>query len=724
MSRNSHTITRFKGPNYTDSVANIPPDIAIDSLNVYGDAGGYLSQFQQPTILATLDDPALSLGALSSPNAYPRLLVQQGNQLSLSDYPYSALSPFAHGLLAGLQARLDHVLCNGIAYFNNGQDSGYSIPGNPTRYLWGIVPPPAPVLIALSTTQSGSITIQRSSGVVTVDFDNPTSAVPGQPIYIDSDPSATWDASFDGVFPIHTVLTTTSITYLQPSLPDAGPFTRATYPSGITATTGWQYGACYGASLVGHWSSLSPLSASTGPVTATSPVILVPPSTDWQVDQVALFRNQDGVAPGGGTWLLINNGILPVIAIGPYAGYAVFCDTTSDLSLSTSGQTAPYDNGVAPAGKYLAAWLDRVMMCGITNDENGVRYTGYETIGFGRPQMSWCQYNEIKLGQGQAKPMGMGLLRYGGMVFFADNGFMYIYRGTLSDISVSAPTSLSFYAEQMPYSIGLYSHFSIQSSAAGLIWLDDGFNLRVMDNSGFYPPKVIAPGLAGLFKRITPGSQDKVASVHFDYLQRDWYAISLPIDGSEVNNLTVFVDVTADPAKNTGSWPVQHSCSGFAWAIYPDQTCHLLSLQPQIVSDTATAPGYLTEIPVLSPITQGIADQSQLTAPNPPMPGAFWRGGYFGLHDEQGEDEFSMMKEFRYTRLGGSIADGLRIQAYLVNGEEWTWDNPTVVEFEMDGDVGGLNMKARCLSPLIIFPDSILATVTSLMLAWNVTSIR
>ena len=629
MPRNQHTITTFKGVDYTASVANIPPEHAIDALNVYCDAGGFLCQFQQPTVLWTptgaLDiAPALSLGALPTPNSYPRLLIQQGVALLASDYPYSSASKLLHNILAGIAARLDWALCNGILYAANGQDTGYVLPASGnfdglTRYQWGISPPPAPTFITASTAWvPGSITVQRTAGVVTITFSNPHGAIPGDPCYIDSDSSATWDPSFLGVFEIDTVPTPDSLTFLQAGEPDAGPFTRATYPSGITATTGWQYGVCWGASKVAHFSSLSALGPNTGPVTAQSPTILCPPSPDWQVDEAAFFRNQDGVVVGGGQWLLLD--VIQEIQTGLYAGYTVYCDTQSDEQLATSGVTAPYDNGIAPQGKYLAVWLDRILMCGISGDETGVRFTGYDSIGFGRPQMCWCTYNEIKLGQGQARPLGMGLLRYGGMVFFADDGLMYVYSGTLNDITVSAPTPLSFYAVQLPYNIGLYSHFSIQPSSAGLIWLDDGMNLRVMDNTGFYPPKPLAPNLTGLFKRMSPGSMDKLTSLQVTYLQRDWYILSFPIDGSLVNNMTVMVDTTQDPARNMGAFIVNHSITDMRWLNYPDSTKHLVSLQSQLTSpDPAPTSGYLTEIPLIGPVMQGLVDPAQV-ALNPPNP--------------------------------------------------------------------------------------------------------
>lgn len=736
MPRNQHTITQFKGVNTTDSVTNVAPNSALSAMNVYGDAGGWLTQFQQPTILldwsvdkATNIAPSLSMGVLPTANQNPRLILQQGNTLLFSDFPFSSAQEYAEGVLAGISARLDFALCNGILYGSNGQDNGYFLPSvngpsNLTRFKWGILPPPAPVLVLASTSWvPGSITIQRTGGITTVSFSNPHGSIVGQPVYIDSAPAVPWDISFQGLWQIASVPTLDSLTFAQPGLPDAGPFTRATYPAGISATTGWQYGACWGATPVSHFGSLSSYGLSTGPVTNQSPTILVAPSPDWQVDQAALFRNLDG----GGDWYL--DTISPVITTGAYKGYTVFSDILPDDGIVTSGITAPYDNGIAPPGKYLAVWLDRVLMCGISDDETGVRFTGYDTINFGRPQMSWCQFNEIKLGQGQAVPMGMGLLRYGGMVFFGTNGLMYIYRGSLNDISVSAPVPLAFYAEQLPYAIGLYSHYSIQPTPAGLVWLDDGMDLKVLDNTGFYPPKPIAPGLAGTFKRMTPGTKDQISSAYINYLQRDWYIISICVDGSQVPNLTLIIDVNQDQAHNTGYWPVNHSITDMVWVNYADQSGHLLAIQPQFsVFDLNNPPptaGYLTEIPLIdSNVTQGIIDQSALVPPNPPMPGAFWRGGYFGIRDEQGEDEYSLVKMFRFCRLSGSIPDGLRIQAYLVNGDEWTYDNPAVIDYEMDGLLGGVNQKGRVLSPLIIFPDGTQTIITSMMQAWRVTAER
>lgn len=741
MGRNSHTITTFKGISASDSVVNVPPNAALDSLNVYGDSGGWLNVMQMPTVkvdwslggnIGTNLAAVLSMGFLPVPNQNPRLLIQQGKNLLYADFPYTAAIAYGGGTLAGILARLDYAVSNGLTYFCNAQSAGYVLPitntvGDPTRWFgWGIAAPAQPPQFPAATTNGGSITIQRTGGVTTITFGLAHGAVLAGPVYVDS-VMAPWDASFEGVFSIASVPSTVVLTFLQPGLPDAGPFTRASFP-GLPATTegGYQWGFCYGSSPVAHFGSLSPVTALFNLGANAGPVVLLPPSPDPQVDQVALFRNQDG----GGTQYLTNagpdgTGIAKAITVGPYTGYYVLLDVTTDEQLTTSGQTAPYDNGVAPLGKYLAVWLDRVLMCGIGNDPTGVRFTGYDTINFGRPQMSWCQFNEIKLGQGEAYPCGMGLLRYGGMVFFGTNGWMYIYRGTLNDISVAAPVSLSFYAEQLPYRIGLYSHFSVQSTPIGLVWLDDGMNLRVFENSGFYPPKPLAPNLAGILKRITPGTQDKVESAYINYLQRDWYLLAIAVDGSVTPNMMLIVDVSADQARNTGSWPTNYAVAGLQWLEYSDNSRHLLAALPflpgSIVEPTA---GYLTEIPLIDNVKQGVTDNSLATPANPPMPGAYWQGGYFGIHDEQGEDEYSMKKMFRYARFASNAKDAITMQGFLVDGDTATFDNPTPIPIEVEDALGGINVKGRALSPLIRFPDTALfcPTLTYLMMAWIETS--
>lgn len=747
MPRNSHTITRFKGIS-ADSVANIPPDSAIWCNNVFADKGGWLNVFQVPTpLLDWSTEPITNLAAvlaisyLPIINSNPRLLIQQGANLLYADHPFSTAVKYSGGPLSGLLQRLDFATSNGITYFSNSQTGGYVLPPSSGTLqsarinAWGINPPTAPVVIP-STTSLGSVTIQRAAGVVTVQFGSNHGATVGGPVYVDKDPSATWDSSYSGVWKVASIISPTELTYAQTGLPDSGPYSRASFPGGLTATTGYLYGCCYGSSPVAHFSSLSAVSAITGPLTNQAPVVLLPPSTDPQVDEAALFRTQDGVDvqyltnDGSGlTAIPTTTGIVSAVTTGPFVGYYVWLDTQTDESLAQSGLTAPYDNGVSPNPKYLSVWLDRILGCGMLSDPTGVRYTGFDSINFGRPQMCWCAFNEVKIGQGEAYPCGMGVLRYGGMVFFGTNGRMYIYRGTLNDITVSSPTSLSFYAEELPYRTGLYSHYSVQSTPAGLVWLDDGFNLRIFENSGFYPPRLLSPNLTQLFKRITPGSFDVIESAYINYLQRDWYLIAIPIDGSPTNNCLVVVDCNPDPNLNQGAFPTDYASNGLAWLQYADNSKHLITAMPYMPSaDITSIAGILGEVPLIDNVNQGVTDQRNPYAANGPMPRASWRGGYFGIRDESGEDEFSLIKMFRYTRHSTNIGTGLQVNSYLV-GEDADFDKPTYIISDESPDepfVDGINVKGRALSLEVVFPDNAPAapTLTTLMAAWVVTSER
>jgi hypothetical protein len=719
MGKSARTVTNFRGIMTANSVAQIPPGSAIKCNNVYVDKGGNLQQCQKPTTLidwrgqaATNLDAVLSLGYIPIANKDPRLLIQQGKKVLYADSPYTAAVLYDGDDLSGILARLDYAVANGITYFSNGQESRYVTPTSTRSFRNGIIPPTASPVQVASTSYGASVTVQRAANIVTVTFasapNGPTTV--GSPVYIDT-VSAPWDASFGGVYKI-TVSGGGGLAVSFPQVgPNSGPFTRATFP-GIPVSTlgGYSWGVSYGSSAVAHWSSLSPTSDALVTPANYGGVLMVPASPDPQVDQIALFRTQDG----GGTWLLTNagddsDGVASVLTTGDYTGAYVILDFTTDEQLTESGQTAPFDNGVAPLGKYLAVWLDRVLMCGIASDPTAVRYTGYDSINFGRPQMSWCAFNNIRLGQGQAYPNGMGLLRYGGMVFFATDGFMYIYRGTLNDITISSPTSLSFYAEQLPYNIGLYSHYSVQSTPAGLVWLDDGLNLRVLENSGFYPPRLFAPQITGILKRMTPGSQDVIQSAYVNYLEKDWYILNIPVDGSTKNNMMIIIDASADPAQNTGSWPTDYAVNGILWLEKADRSKMLIAAMPYLPgqTDEPTA-GFLTQIPMTDAILQGIQDQSQVTPPNPPMPGAYWQGGYFGVTDESGSNIYADKKFFRFIRWS-SNSQGLGIQATIVDGDTNTFDRPSVLDVAVAGDdpfVGSVNYKGRCLSPTIIFPDN------------------
>jgi hypothetical protein len=726
--RDSQTIAHFKGIDTFHSAMVVPPTSALNCQNVLDNGGGFLEAAQQPTVLF---DPTghptanlsriLSAGVLEIAGSQPRLFFQEGGSLFYLDAPnFTDITSLLAQEFPEALPRLDWVLANEILYFSTVGGQGKVLPGNPSYYRWGIArPATAPTLVA-STSSLGVTSISRAGGVTTVVFANPYGAgtFDGQPVTVDN--AGPWPASFAGTFKIISATGGNTVTYAQPGQPDdPGPHARANYPGGITAVTGWQWGVALGYNRGGrvHWSTLSPYSASSGPVTDQAPAVMSPPTDDPQVNQAAFFRNLDG----GGDWYLET--ILPIPTTGDFPGQVVYVDSTLDNpTLIASGQTPPYDNGVAPNGKYVCPLLDRVLMCGIEGDEITVRYTGFDSINFGNPQESWCQFNGIAIGEGQSAPNGIGRVRYGGVVIFCTNRRMYLLHGSLNDITISAPTSLAFYVEDLPYEIGCYSHFTIQSTPAGLVWLDDGLNLRLFDPSTYYPPKMLAPNLKGYFARMTPGSVDTVTSAYINWLDRDWYVISIPVDGSLTNNLTLLVDVDPDPNTNTGCWPLTHSVTELVVVKYADSSTHILAAQSQLYTpDPPPTAGYITEILLSASETNGI--QSPTADDNPLMPDAFWSGGYIGIKDEGGQDTWPEMKMFRFVRASTGLTL-LPVSYSIVDAENYTFDLPLTGNALTADRVSSINMKGRACSCTFHFPQQAASPLLSFTLSWRVTGVR
>lgn len=723
MPRDSQSVSQFKGIDTLSSILNIAPNHAYKCQNVIGNTGGELEAAQQPTVLHDFGDglsPVTSMGLLDIAGASPRIVFQQGGTLSFADGPgWSDVTEYALQEFEADLGRLDYCLSNSILYFAGENGTGKVFPGDPNYYRWGIARPLTPPLLqaqGLAATSMLAVTsISRTAGATTIVFGSAHDGIVGGPVVVDS--AGPWPATFAGTFRIATVPSPTTLTYANPGPNDAGPYARAAYPTTITATTGWSYGVSLGYTRNGrvHWSTLSPYSPTTGPITG-APTILSPPTDDPQVNQAAFFRNLDG----GSDWQLIQGSITPITHTGDFPTQVAYIDTTDDNTLQASGQTPPYDNGTPPNGKFLCPILDRVLMCGIDDDPASVAYTGYDSINFGNPQESWCQFNRIKIGQGQTQPVGIGRVRYGGVVVFGANRRMYLLRGSLNDVVVSAPTPLQFYIEDLPYEIGCYSHYTIQSTAAGLVWLDDGLKLRLYDPSAFYPPKEIAPNLSAIFRRITPGIQSVLSSGYITLFDRDWYVLSIPVDGSATPNLTILLDVDPDPGKATGAWPLTHSINCLLAVKYQDGSTHLLAAQTQLMTaDLPPSAGYLTEIPVESSQTNGI----QTAQDNPLMPDAFWTGGPIGARDDAGASLIAETKMFRYINMTTGLSI-LPVTWEIADMREYTFDQPLRGQADVEDHQATINAKGKVMLPTFHFPQQAASPLVSFTAFWRVTGTR
>lgn len=709
--RDSHTLTRFNGINKIDSPMNVHPKNALECLNVIGDPSGNLWAMRAPVNLidftsAGLADLSLSrilsIGLLDDQKGEnpPRLIIQQGGQLMVSDAPDFSNTALCVGYqLPNAPARLGYTQNNSVAYFSNGSAGGKLLPGDPTVYRWGIAAPLTPPKQVLSTTFLPVVSMQRAAGVTTIDFGVVLtgSVFMGDPVYVDKD-SGIWDNSFAGPFQIDALPTPTSVSYANPG-PDSGPFVRAIYPQGLTAATGYMYRQDYGFTKTGHWSTASFTTPVIGPLVQQSPVIMTTPSPDSQVDQAALFRNLDD----GGEWLLVDT--QPVLTDGPFAGSAFFLDTTTDDVLEEAQQSPPYDNGVSPNGKYVASNVDRVLMCGVPGDLGSLYYSGYDSINFGRPQESWPQFNRLAVGEGQAIPNAIGFTRYGAVIF-TNNKDMFIVRGTLSDVTVSAVQTPSFRMDQLPFQIGNFSHYSTVSTKSGVVFLSDAFQLMLFD--GYYEPQAVAPLIANVLARITPGTQDVCTSAYVEDETHQWYVLSVAVDGSLVANLTIIVDINQDQERNTGAWVSDLSVDDMVTLLNRDGSRQLLLAQSQGYSaDVPQAAGWVSRLPIVYSET----DTEDL------LPNPSWRSGYIGIKDEDGIDEWEYIKTFRLSQL--TCGSPLIQNRYLVDRENYTFANPDFAKIEVMNGYGAINMKGRAVSIELVFPPGTRSAVSALTVSWN-----
>lgn len=703
--RDSHSITRFKGVNAIDSAANVAPGAAISSNNVIADPGGALQLGRQLRTLIDFSAEAAfnlakitSLGLLdvSGSNIPPRLVIQQGPHLMAADapaYPLSAITGRDFGIQLG---RLDYAQSASVLYFSSGADGGKLLSGDLTAYEWGL-PQSTPPVPILSTTFLGVLAMSAAGGVVTLQFAAPHGHFVTDPVYVDSG-SGVWPDAAAGLFQIATVPAADTITYLVPGIPAFGPVARATYPEGLTAATGYQYRGCWGFSKTGHWGTASLATATIGPLISQSPVLLspVPPVDSPEIDQYALFRNVDD----GGDWYLV--------AIVPFPQGAVqvaILDTTTDDTLEASAQTPPYDNGMSPNGAFLCAWLDRILMCGVEGDEETVYYSGYDSINFGRPQESWCQFNRISIGQGESTPNAIGITTYGA-VFFCTNKQLYIAKGTLNDITTSAVTPLSYTVRQLPYQVGNYSHYSTQSTPLGIVFLSDAIKLTIFD--GYNPPQDLAPQLNGVLARLTPGFAGVITSEYLEWIDRQWYILCIPVDGSGIPNLTIIIDLSADATRNTGAWVFDYAIDALKIVRNPDATKTIVCASSEGDGPGPfPAAGYLSYLPyIFSNQDIDVLDRTS------------YRMGYFGIKDEDGVDEWGYFKLFRYLRLATALP-GCHVRAYCVDGQDYTFELPLIVDFTFDTNYGALNVKTRAVSLEFNFPTGVAAPLLALTLAWN-----
>lgn len=458
--------------------------------------------------------------------------------------------------------------------------------------------------------------------------------------------------------------------------PTAAPTLGAAPLGSLTFVNGGRtYVVALGNSITGHVGNGSPVSASTGNLVNQEQEVDCLAPVDPQDDIAYLFSTEDG----GGTYYFNQS-----IAITPLTAFS-FTDNTPDANLNFA-VVAPTINNPPPLGLYLANFQGRVIIMNLDNDKQGAAYSGYEWILLGRPEESFPPSNRLRLAIGADDMAGGGGVA-NGFVFFSKSNQMFFLRGSLQDITTVAPVQITTFLQQLPWNQGCFSHFSIQSTPQGLVWLCSDKTIQIFD--GTNEPKCLSTSILPILRTITEGTENNTRSAFFNFLERQWYCLSVAVNGSLYNNQIIVIDLDPNPGTN---------CGIFLSDLRADDICTVGDANGlnELILD---ALGIMYKFLALSDTVGGISDP--ITSTSGIMPG-YWQSGPFGNEDA------NVIKMFRWIHV---VTDqkNFKVQTLLI-GEDDNFRYPTLLP------IGGpaalpsngkfpVNAKGRRAMYLIQFPQ-------------------
>ena len=601
------TVRQFRGMNAWHSVDRVPPDYALECLNVIPSGSGGLEKMRFPVNLMAAPQPDLA-GTGTLVNFQNALGVRQvlalfnGYLYRIDLDAWTATQIEYNVLNEGVPSA---VVSNNMAFVANGLRMAK---WTGTEYQpWGIAQPPLPLMTIVPITGTGdpteapvvwsrpldpdeippsgiwlgprtisvsytwcigaTETLESPATVYNVPMNHeaimtvpePPAGVTGYNVYVDPLGGANRKRAnteghhgvpnpfivpnymprvFDEVFPFWWGM----FGYVSP------PAANNTLTGQVRAT-GRKYRVAYGNSVTGHISAASAATDSTGALLATDQTeILVANPTDANNDQIWLFATVDG----GSDYFLLPN---PSNSDGswPIDGGSTtkIVDQYSDDVLVKSF-IAPMLNFPPVVAKYLCEWGGRIFCANLAGAPQDIIYSGYERIYRGRPEESFPPNNRLRLAIGSDALAGIGVIQ-AGIVAFSRSNEMFMYRGTVTDRSTDAPVEYLDTLEKLPWNLGCASHESIARTPHGLVWLASDKNLMIY--SGVNEPTVIGQGLLPMLRRITAGQEEDCRGRYFSYLERDWYLLLAPLDGSTGKNHIFVVDLEASEA-NVGAFPL------------------------------------------------------------------------------------------------------------------------------------------------------------------------
>lgn len=569
------TVKRFRGLNSYAPVTQIGPDIASDLLNVVISSSGLLCKLRIPVPLTSLLPSGVTLG----PTSFWDFQQAVGTR-------------------------------NLLAFFG------------PTIWVFD------------STNLSGPPALIETLAANA----SPWSAVTANNIWFGANGQRMQKflgVSFQGVFPNATPQWQQWGINAPLVAPTLGPQTAGA----LSPSTGYQWGYSYKNSVTGHVGNVSPISVTTGAAAAKRFQVNAVASTDPQVDTIVWFRDLDG----GGDFFRVAEVYLPTgtvtfnaatVAVVPGTQALSITDNTPDGSLDITTR-APFINNLPPQGTYTALAQGRVFVAGLPATPSDVVYSGYEQILIGRPEESFPLNNRIRMSIGAESVVGIGVL-HSGPVFFSSTGRMWMLRGAIEDITLSAPVAFSEFLEELPWTLGCLSHYSIQSTPYGLVWLAGDKTVQFWD--GKSEPVDISPPVYSLLRSITPGTERLCNATYFNWLERDWYALTCATGGAAAPNTILFFSMEKDSQQ----------IDVFVSNLQADwlSTLTTPNLQRKLLLSHL---GLIQEIPVISTDLGGITNDFTTYPPTNGVLRAYWRSGYFG------NDQPEQSKMWRWSRI---VTDG------------------------------------------------------------------
>jgi len=417
--------------------------------------------------------------------------------------------------------------------------------------------------------------------------------------------------------------------------------------AGLLAPTngGWMYGFAWKNSVTGHCGNISSLTAvqnnpGTNFLTAAAP-------PDPQMDTIVWFRTIDG---GGDPYreceVNLNTGVLTPansftnVTVIAGTNNLQIADQSPDTGLDQTTR-GPLINNPPLQGRFVAVGQSRVFVFNLIGSPQDVIYSGYEQILFGRPEESFPPNNRLRLSIGAESIAGGGVLQ-AGIVAFSQTGKMWMLRGQVEDISLLQPVNITQYLEELPWTLGCLSHFTIQSTPYGLIWVAGDKTVQLFD--GHQAPIDISTRVYPLLRQITPGTETQMVSGYFNWLDRDWYVLLCAVNGSLSLNRLFFFVVNKQEDSNTIESvecfvsDVPNTLGGATWVgvMTTPKLQRFLCMGAQ---------GFIQQLPSSPDTRSGIIDDETINPPTTGFLNAYWRSGYFG------NDSPYRMKSFRWGRI-------------------------------------------------------------------------